>query len=571
MELNLDDDLGFAVALVKEGVIRHLVALGRKLTNFDPISFLADGAANDFLAASVPAGLTCPPWLSVQAKPEISVRTLRFANKDQVVALSFNIWSRNIIAATCEELVKLGVDLTGAYVTRLNQPDDVRFRPRTELIGRVRSVNSGIIELDDPRDEAITSVRASDVYLESRTENLDRCLDAIFRNRADEIKSNLQTRLLDLRSGPGRLNKIQSHSDYFARSKIEILPAVHATIGPLLKQGHALFPRLDSMPRPTYIFDPTRQRTHTSHDRGLDQHGPYDQATFNAPKPRVAVVCQASKKGQVEQFLRKFLDGMPDVKTGRGTAPYEKGFLRKYCTDGWDIEFFQTTANTADAYNKAALQALEQSATTGRKWNLVLVQIEEHFRDLPAPRNPYLVTKATFLSQGISSQEFNIETISRYGTQLAYALNQMALATYAKLGGIPWLLQATPGVAHELVFGLGSANVGTDRLGRRERTVGITTVFKGDGDYDLENRSRAVSFDEYPEQILTMLRSTVGTLKQRYNWQPGESIRLIFHAFKPLTNTEVNAVKTLMEEIAKSLPSSMPSSMSSGSPFSCIR
>jgi hypothetical protein len=47
----------------------------------------------------------------------------------------------------------------------------------------------------------------------------------------------------------------------------------------------------------------------------------------------------------------------------------------------------------------------------------------------------------------------------------------MALASYAKLNGIPWLLKANPTIAHELVIGLGSANIGERRLGERERFV----------------------------------------------------------------------------------------------------
>jgi hypothetical protein len=66
-----------------------------------------------------------------------------------------------------------------------------------------------------------------------------------------------------------------------------------------------------------------------------------------------------------------------------------------------------------------------------------------------------------------------------------FVLNTMGLATYAKLNGIPWLVKTNPAIAHELVIGLGSANVGEGRLGEHERFVGITTVFSGDGNYHL--------------------------------------------------------------------------------------
>ena len=551
-DISLPDDLGIASNLVNEGLIRHLAAHGRKFTNLNPISFLSESPNDNFLALSVPSNTPCPNWLAVYARPEFSVRALRFSNRDQIVAMIFNLWSANVISANCETLNQLGVDLIGKYIAEAQPLTNPRFRIKNEVIGRVSEIKNGELLLEDPKYSDKRSIPLEHAYIEPRFGNIEHCIDVIFGPGAKKIKETLNVKLTELRSGPGRLIKIQSHASYLAKVKIEILPGIQVTIGPLIDQQQGrLFPKVEAVPKPTYVFDPTRQRTHQLHDKGLDLHGPYDQATFNAPTPRVAIICQDSKKGRVEQFLRNFWDGMPTVTTKRGVAPYEKGFLRKYCTNKWEVDFFVTSGPTATAYNKSVQEALEKAGTGGRRWNLAMVQIEENFRDLPAAQNPYLTTKAAFLSQGVPSQEFKIETISKTGTQLAYALNQMALATYAKLGGIPWLLAATPSVAHELIFGLGSASVGGGRFETQERVVGITTVFKGDGDYILENRSKAVRFDEYPDQILTSLRSTIDILRQRYNWQNGESVRLIFHAFKPLKNVEVDAVKILMSEIAQ--------------------
>ncbi|MBK7890724.1 MAG: hypothetical protein IPJ84_07720 [Bdellovibrionales bacterium] len=551
-KLSLQTDLGVTTDLIKEGLIRHLVGGGRILIGFDPICFLSEAPGDNFLAASFPAELACPSWLAVVAKPEISVRTIWVNPKTQIVAMIFNLWSTNVLSMNCRQLMDIGIPLEGKYISVRKDSEVSRFRERYEVIGRVARIDGANIILGDAKYPDRTVVRSEDAYIKPRIENLEACIDVVTKNNADGIKRNLRAKLSEFRSGPGRFSKIQIHASYFSKQKIEILPGVTVSAGPLIKQGESrLFPKIETLPRPTFIFDPTRQKTHTLHDRGLDEHGPYDQATFSVRTPRVAIICQASKKGRVEQFLRNFWDGMPTVATKKGVAPYSKGFLRKYVTNPWEVEFFVADTSTADAYNKAVQQALERAGTSGRKWNFAMVQIEENFRALPAALNPYLTTKASFLAQGIPSQDFNIETITKAGTQLAYSLNQMALATYAKLGGIPWLLSATPGVAHELIFGLGSANVGGGRFGAQEKVVGITTVFKGDGDYVLENRSKAVSFEDYPEQILSSLRSTIDLLKQRYNWQSGDSIRLIFHAFKPLKNIEVDAVKTLMEEIAK--------------------
>jgi hypothetical protein len=49
----------------------------------------------------------------------------------------------------------------------------------------------------------------------------------------------------------------------------------------------------------------------------------------------------------------------------------------------------------------------------------------------------------------------------------------MALATYAKLNGVPWVIKLHKPIAHELVIGLGSANIGEGRLALQRVFVGI--------------------------------------------------------------------------------------------------
>ena len=184
------------------------------------------------------------------------------------------------------------------------------------------------------------------------------------------------------------------------------------------------------------------------------------------------------------------------------------------------------------------------------KWDLALVQIEEAFHQLPVDQNPYFITKESFLTHQIPVQEFEIETAQKEDRQLAFCLNNMALATYAKLNGIPWLLRANPTIAHELVIGLGSANVNEGRLGERERYVGITTVFSGDGNYHLSNVSRAVTMEKYPAAFLDSLRKAITKVQQDMSWQAKDHVRLVFHAtFKKFNQGEVDSVKALMGEL----------------------
>src|ERR1019366_3907077 len=89
----------------------------------------------------------------------------------------------------------------------------------------------------------------------------------------------------------------------------------------------------------------------------------------------------------------------------------------------------------------------------------------------------------------VAVQSVRLETMAQNDQQLVFSMNHMSLATYAKLGGTPWLLAAQQTVAHELVIGLGSHSVPGSRIGALQRYVGITTVFSSDGSYLLSDKT----------------------------------------------------------------------------------
>src|SRR3954452_22031957 len=104
------------------------------------------------------------------------------------------------------------------------------------------------------------------------------------------------------------------------------------------------------------------------------------------------------------------------------------------------------------------------------------------------------------LKRGIQVQAISLTTMRLSTVNLAYSLGNASLASYAKLGGIPWLLRSQPNTDHELVIGLGSHTERSSRFGAGERTVGITTVFSSDGRYLFEDRTAAVPFENYPAE-----------------------------------------------------------------------
>jgi len=133
---------------------------------------------------------------------------------------------------------------------------------------------------------------------------------------------------------------------------------------------------------------------------------------------------------------------------------------------------------------------------------------------------------------------------------IAYSLNNIALALYAKLGGIPWTLSVQQRLVHEIIVGIGSARIGADRLGESERLVGITTVFSGDGNYLLGNATAEAPANQYKDALLLSLQTTLSELQRRFGWKKGDKLRIIFHkSFKRYKDAEAEAVSRLVGQL----------------------
>lgn len=542
-------------ALVRNSLINQLFELKREIRDYQPVTFLADSSLN-FLAQSVPANVKCPDWFAVRPLYEADVRVITFAPYSPFAACAFNVSTTWVISRKCSDFLAEGFKVEGLYVATYKANVDYRVMPKLQTIGRVAKVEGKILHLEDSRD-GIKTVSSEVAYLVKDSETIERCLNYAFGKHATSVQTNLRQKLASFRNGKTRLENLQKVISYMRTQELEIVPGVSFNFNPFIAQPNA-FPTLQIADKPTYIFDPAGRKTDIWHDRGLKNHGPYSGQYFTPTTPKICVICKAAHKGQVQQFLYKFKDGISGNNSISGSPsqtkdkalPFEQGFINKYKLDGIDFDFFMADDDKAESYVKAFREAMEKSNNNNFKWDLALVQIEDKFHKLYGDNNPYFVTKAKFLNHQISVQEFEIETANLPDSQLGYALNNISLAIYAKLGGIPWLIKSNPTIAHEVIFGLGSASIGEGRLSRRERIVGVTTVFTGDGKYYLSNLSKAVPMEDYKDTLLANLKSTIEKIKEDLNWQRRDHIRLVFHSFKPFKNLEADAVKEAVDGLS---------------------
>jgi hypothetical protein len=158
---------------------------------------------------------------------------------------------------------------------------------------------------------------------------------------------------------------------------------------------------------------------------------------------------------------------------------------------------------------------------------------------LPTLQNPYVRTKALLLTLGIPTQQVRLATVNQRPASLQYTLQNFSVSLYAKLNGTPWTVDQDLPISDEIVIGMGVAKLSGSRTIGRQRFVGITTVFGGDGTYLLGNISRECTYDGYAAMVRQSMLAIQEDLKTRNNWQPGDTVRVVFHAHKPLKRDEV--------------------------------
>jgi hypothetical protein len=544
VDLRLGDVTDLLAWRLSDWLIEHFAPTGRQLfRRRSSLVVVSNRSDDDLLQSVTPRGISLPEGIAFQAAFDLNVRVEHPAGKPQVF-LTLDSRTRPRIDTPVSEILTAVASVDGLYVRRADPNRDPRLADHGRLAGRVERVDKHNLILTD-HDEGWPTIPASEARLEPRIEVLAQLLSqlcpAIGSSR--EVLEKLREAAGRISTGEGKLRRIRSMAEYMRNQKPTLLDGHVGEFGELIASQRR-FPKYEVVSKPALIFDPRGNRTNRWNQGGLDQHGPFDRYQFNPKRLNIAALCRQDLQGRVEQFVEQLLHGIPNTTGG------DVGFLRRFALEKPYVQVFVARNATAEEYRRAAIAAVEHITDRGGSWNLVLVQTDEAMEALSGDHNPYLTTKAFFLAKGVAVQHVHFETMNQAPRQRAYSLNNVGLACYAKLGGVPWLLPSDQTVAHELVIGIGSHHERRSRFGVGDRYVGITTVFSGDGRYLLESRTRAVPFSDYGSAMLGAVRTAVERVRSDFAWSSGDPVRLVFHAFKPVKDIEAQAVHALMVELA---------------------
>lgn len=530
-----------AMRLVQDALMRSVLSWGYKLRRRVPPTFVSRLPGKDLLEPLVPGRLQeALGRLHVFPQFRLDSRIVGPSDRPGVIV---GMKNRYEIDMTVEELIRLGVSVSGLYV--MGEDDAAELHPDLDLyaarrvLGAVDHIDGSELMLRDAPGR--TRIAACDAWLESRRDIFNDVISTVAGSDGHRISKELDKATFDLVGAFGRYSRTVDIAARLAqRGPLEIAHGLSVTIEPPIGSSKGRTATWGRYQSPMFQFDQAGDKTDRTADRGLDEYGPFDVEFFSKKKPQLAVITPSAHKGVVENFMTKFLHGIQNGKV------FNLGFTRKYHLSGCDVAVhaFDGAPTDAAAYREACRGALLAGNV-----DLAIVITSDAQAHLTGDDSPYLVAKSTFMGQGVPVQEVKIETARL--SNLAYALNSMALACYAKLGGIPFVIAAPRTLANELVIGIGSAHVRASRLTTPERVVGITTVFSADGNYLLSNASREADYDDYPRELLRSLTESINEVRTRNAWQDGDELRLIFHVFKPLKDLEATAVKELVEGLIK--------------------
>ena len=528
---------------VTASLIKHLFFrtfkdrfIGYTPVDFYPFRFFSGQEKDDIIYNLLPVHLQ--NRIVYKKLIEVQLRLTQIDGKRQFGFL-INIKRNWIFDKTCDELNSEGYNLAGLDVLHSETLPGLTniLAPNEEFIGIIQEVIGNRAKVET--NEGIKEFELKELFIKKTKFNIGKYLTfAISQNKSDEILNIIETKRSDIYNAKHLYSEVIKIAQHLFLENSQ----------PVLFQNKDSFCfTVDSKPlnvsntielkTPTFIFDYAGTKTNKSNpDTGLTNYGPYDSITFDIKSPNVLCICNKTNRGYFSNFLSGLKDGLPQSRY------FQKGLQKKY--DLQDLVFDIKEINSYDIEEYLnVIRNYDES-----KPHLAIIEIPSEFRKLDDFLNPYYRIKAKLLSLEIPVQYITTDKVKSYNE---YILNSISLQIYAKMGGTPWVLPSHRSVDREIIIGIGHSWIRKNQYkgSEQNRVVGITTFLSSDGQYLLGDKVKDVAFENYFVELLKSLKQSIQRLSGEQGWNEGDTIRLIFHIFKPIKNTEFDVISQLIKEI----------------------
>lgn len=506
-----------------------------KATSFYPFRFFSRVSTDDLVQIYLPERLK--GLITYKKQIELQLRLLNINSQQKQFGFIVNTSYQWGITKKCSDLFSEGFELLGTEILRIEQMPESKdvLAPNEEFIGEVKEiVDSNAIIISNDGE---ISIPLNELTLRRSTYNIKSYLTFLLdESQSEAIVSKAK------HDEHGRLNNQKERTEI---TKIAELIALYKD------KSHVIYQNKDGfyfnispyplsidnsflLKNPPFIFDHAATKVENKNaDIGLNNFGPWDSITFDCKSPHIIGICAKRNRGSFTSFLAKLINGDPTSQW------FKKGFQKKYDLNNVTYEVFDIPNCDFPGYENIISQI-------GNKPDLIIMEIPESFKKLRIEDNPYYKLKAKLLTLEIPFQ-FVIDSKVRYHNDAL--LNTMGLQIYAKLGGTPWVLPSTCSIDRELIIGIGNSIIRNNNYkgAEKNRVVGITTFFSSDGQYLLSNKAKDVPYSDYFNELLRTLKEAFDHLKDIQGWKDNDTIRLIFHIFKPIKNTEFDVICNLIE------------------------
>jgi len=269
----------------------------------------------------------------------------------------------------------------------------------------------------------------------------------------------------------------------------------------------------------------SKYATEFSPSIGIRKFGPYDASLF----PKNQIVCGVIYSQDVATEKDALVQGLV-----KGEGAGFPGFTPWFRSE---MLFDQTANICVAANNQALVQAAKQIAV--KSCDLVFVIIPER------AEQTYRQCKSILLSNGIPCQFVTATKLQNPG-QRPWVLGNIALASYAKVGGTPWVV-ADSSVKQELVMGISRAQ----ETSGKKYVVGFVTLFNQEGDFLLlHSKSPVVAWDNYVEGLQELIVDAYHEYESKF----GTAESLVIHFHKRPGYKELEAVNNALNHLGRVLP-----------------
>jgi hypothetical protein len=278
--------------------------------------------------------------------------------------------------------------------------------------------------------------------------------------------------------------------------------------------GSVVYPQ--QMPKPERVFYSNKKNTQAlrRYDEMVKAYRPYSLEVYRVLN--VGIICPSEYQGETEVYINHLITKIKEVFHFSAINPIIK------CIGGTNLTNYKEVL-----YDKELLTA-----------SIIYIIINDSHKALMPCESPYFVCKAKFIGNGIPTQDIRIETIR---SKNQYAMTNIALNSYAKIGGTAWTIEKEGKIKEELIVGIGSTFSRDNKF-----VLGIAQIFQNDGKYLAGNCSPLSTFENYEKNLENHLYKILKPIIDSLDKE--NTFRLIFHLFKSGSEEyEIKAINNLKD------------------------